>query len=44
MYDGLLYDRSVGPTWSDEPNGAITILEDVLLVLDEFGHSCQAPP
>jgi len=42
--DGLLYDRSVGTVWSDEPDGAISILMDVLLVLDQSGHSCQAPP
>jgi len=42
--DGLLYDRSVGPAWSDAPDGVITIIEDVLLVLAQSGHSCQAPP
>ena len=42
--DGLLYDRSVGPAWSDAPDGSITIIVDVLLVLAQSGHSCQAPP
>jgi len=42
--DGLLYDRSVGATWSDAPDGAISILEDVLLVLAQAGHSCQGAP
>jgi len=42
--DGLLYDRSVGASWSDAPDGAISILEDVLLVLAQSGHSCQAEP
>jgi hypothetical protein len=38
--DGLAYDRSVGATWSGPPDGAITILTDVLLVLDQTGTSC----
>ncbi len=42
--DGLLYDRSAGTTWSDAPDGAITVMVDVLLVLAQSGHSCQAPP
>jgi len=42
--DGLLYDRSVGAVWSDAPDGAVTIIVDVLLVLAQCGHSCQAPP
>jgi len=42
--DGILYDRSVGVVWSDAPDGAITIIVDVLLVLAQSGHSCQAPP
>jgi len=42
--DGRAYDRSVGAVWSDAPNGAITIIEDLLLVLAQTGHSCQAPP
>ncbi|MGB6837146.1 MAG: flexitail domain-containing putative surface protein [Dehalococcoidia bacterium] len=42
--DGLLYDRSVGPVWSDAPDGAVNILADVLLVLAQSGHSCQADP
>ncbi|MGB6837050.1 MAG: flexitail domain-containing putative surface protein [Dehalococcoidia bacterium] len=40
--DGLLYDRSPGAVWSDAPDGAITINEDVLLVLAQSGQSCQA--
>jgi len=31
-------------TWSDAPDGAVTIIEDVLLVLAQGGRSCQAPP
>jgi len=42
--DGLLYDRSAGATWSDAPNGAIKVTEDLLLVIAQTGHSCQAPP
>jgi len=42
--DGILYDRSVGVTWSDAPDGAITIFVDMMLVLAQGGHSCQAPP
>jgi len=42
--DGMLYDRSVGALWSDAPDAAITIIVDVLLVLAQSGHSCQAPP
>ncbi|MGB6895000.1 MAG: flexitail domain-containing putative surface protein [Dehalococcoidia bacterium] len=42
--DGLLYDRSVGAVWSDAPNGAITIIVDVLLVLAQSGHTCQVTP
>jgi len=42
--DGLLYDRWVGATWSDAPDGAVTVIVDVLLVLAQSGHSCQAPP
>jgi hypothetical protein len=42
--DGIAYDRSVGVQWSGPPNGAISLGEDVLLVLDQSGHSCQAPP
>jgi len=42
--DGLLYDRSVGPRWSAAPDGAVSIIQDVLLVLAQSGHSCQAPP
>lgn len=42
--DGLLYDRRAGAPWSDAPDGAITIVEDVLLVLAQSGHSCQATP
>ncbi len=42
--DGILYDRSPGAVWSDAPDGAITIIGDVLLVLVQVGHNCQAPP
>ena len=42
--DGLLYDRSVGATWSDAPDAAVSIIVDALLVLDQSGHSCQANP
>jgi len=40
--DGLLYDRSAGAVWSDAPDGAVTILTDVLLA--QAGHVCIAPP
>jgi len=42
--DGRTYDRSVGAIWSDAPNGAVTIVEDLLLVVAQAGHTCQAPP
>jgi len=42
--DGIAYDRRAGATRSGEPNGAITIIEDVLLVLAQAGQICQAPP
>ncbi|MGB6895332.1 MAG: flexitail domain-containing putative surface protein [Dehalococcoidia bacterium] len=42
--DGLAYDRSAGPVWSDAPDGAINILGDALLVLAQTGDNCQAPP
>lgn len=42
--DGRAYDRSLGAVWSAAPDGAITIIGDVLLVLAQSGHSCQAPP
>ncbi len=42
--DGIAYDRSLGPMWSDAPDGAISIIGDVLLLLEQSGHSCQAPP
>ncbi len=42
--DGLLYDRSPGANWSGAPDGAITVIDDVLLVLAQSGHACQAPP
>ena len=36
-------NRGVRPgAWTGPPNGAITIIGDVLLVLDQSGHSC--PP
>jgi hypothetical protein len=41
---GILYDRSVGLVWSGARDGAINILGDVLLVLAQVGHNCQAPP
>jgi len=42
--DGILYDRSAGPVWSDAPDRAVTILTDVLLVLAQSGQSCTAAP
>ncbi len=42
--DGLAYDRSAGPVWSDTPDGAISILVDALLVLAQTGDSCRLPP
>jgi uncharacterized repeat protein (TIGR01451 family) len=42
--DGIAYDRSSAVKWTGPPNGAIAIGEDVLLVLDQSGHNCQAPP
>ena len=53
VQDGIAYDRTVGGQFdpgppprllSDVPNGSISIGEDVLLVLDQSGHSCQALP
>ena len=41
--DGIAYDRSVGATRSGAPDGVVTIIVDVLLVLAQSGHSCQAP-
>jgi hypothetical protein len=41
--DGVAYDRSSGPVWSGPPNGAISVLEDVLLVLAQTGTSCPPP-
>jgi subtilisin family serine protease len=38
--DGRAYDRSLGTAWSGPPNGSVSIGEDVLLVLDQAGHSC----
>ncbi len=42
--DGEAYDRSTGATRSGPPNGSVTIVEDVLLVLAQAGQTCQAPP
>jgi len=50
LADGLAYDRSPGvdldgdtiPDLSDCADGSITIIEDLLLVLAQAGHSCQA--
>ncbi|MGB6837471.1 MAG: flexitail domain-containing putative surface protein, partial [Dehalococcoidia bacterium] len=42
--DGWVYDRSVGATWSGAPNRAITVINDLLLVLAQAGHSCQDGP
>ncbi len=39
--DGSFYDRSAGETWSDRPDLAVSIIVDVLLVLDQSGHSCH---
>jgi len=41
--DGVAYDRSVGMR-SGPPDRAVSIIVDVLLVLAQSGHSCQAPP
>ena len=42
--DGVAYDRSATATWSGPPDGAITIVEDVLLVLAQTPHGCQVAP
>ena len=48
--DGIAYDRSPGTMavpphpWSDAPDGIITLFSDALLVLNQAGDSCQAPP
>jgi len=42
--DGILYDRSVSGGWSGPPNGAITLIEDVLLALAQANTNCQASP
>ena len=41
--DGVAYDRSLGPTCLVAPDGAVTIIGDVLLVLAQSGHSCPVP-
>ncbi len=41
--DGRAYDRSVGATRSGAPDGAITIIVDVLLQLAQAGYACEAP-
>jgi hypothetical protein len=47
--DGIAYDRTVGAMYepgppprflSAAPDGSITILTDLLLVLDQSGHTC----
>ena len=42
--DGRAYDRSVGATRSGAPDGAVTIIVDVLLVLAQAGQSCGLTP
>ena len=42
--DGRAYDRSVGATRSAAPDGAVTIIDDVLLVLAQCGYSCGPAP
>jgi hypothetical protein len=41
--DGMAYDRSVGPVWTGPPDGAITIITDMLLLLDQTPHACPPP-
>jgi len=41
--DGIAYDRTVA-TRSAAPDGAVTILVDVLSVLAQSGQSCGASP
>ncbi|MGB6895002.1 MAG: hypothetical protein WBF37_03525, partial [Dehalococcoidia bacterium] len=38
--DGRAYDRSVGATRTGPPDGAVTIIVDVLAVLAQSGQSC----
>ena len=40
--DGRAYDRSLAPRLA-APDGAVTIIVDVLLVLAQAGYSCGAP-
>ncbi len=40
--DGVAYDRSVGPR-AGPPDAAVSIIVDVLIVLDQSGDSCPGP-
>lgn len=42
--DGVAYDRRVAPKWTGAPDGNVTILSDVLLVLAQSGTTCSPPP
>jgi len=42
--DGIAYDRTVGATRSGAPDGAVSIIVDVLLVLEQSGYSCGSTP
>ncbi|MGB6836627.1 MAG: flexitail domain-containing putative surface protein [Dehalococcoidia bacterium] len=42
--DGIAYDRSVGATRSGAPDGAVSIIVDVLTVLAQTGQSCGSTP
>ncbi len=38
--DGVAYDRSMGATRSGPPDGSVTIIDDVLLLLGQVGYAC----
>jgi len=42
--DGIAYDRTVGATRSGPADGAVTIIVDVLLVLEQGGYGCGPTP
>jgi len=42
--DGMAYDRLVGGTRSAGPDGAVSIIVDVLLVLEQGGYGCGPTP
>ena len=44
VFDGIAYDRSVGAARSAGPDGAVSIIVDVLSVLAQSGQSCGASP